>query len=472
MTDVRDPARTATSPVDRLLRLLPYVMLAFSATWTTLRAAAPLHDPDSWFHLALGEYFLDHRTLSAPESWSTFATSEWVPTQPLPEVVVALLHRWLGLPVLVWLFAASVVALVGVVFWLARQYAGPLPAVVATMFFVAAGQNAFTPRPQMVSYLLLAVVVGAWLRTEQDLKPRWWLVPLAWVWSLSHGFWFIGVAYGYVFLLAQLVTRRADRRQLARLAAVPVLSTLVVLLNPVGLGVFAAPFVVNERGQYIAEWQRADLFSGPGLVALLMVAVTALVWVLRPSSASVFRALLLVSALFWAWYAVRTVTLASIVVVPLLAAALDSLVPARPVDARKERRGVLVAAAALLAVVAVIVPFRADRPGGVPVAMDPALDALPAGTTVLNDYVLGGWLSWQHPGLNRYIDGMADAYPAQHLADDSDLVQLKPGWEGILADADAQVALLVDGSRLAEALQEQGWTLQQADRGWVLLARP
>jgi hypothetical protein len=67
---------------------------------------------------------------------------------------------------------------------------------------------------------------------------------------------------------------------------------------------------------------------------------------------------------------------------------------------------------------------------------------------------------------------MADAYPAQHLADDSDLVQLKPGWEGILADADAQVALLVDGSRLAEALQEQGWTLQQADRGWVLLARP
>jgi hypothetical protein len=67
---------------------------------------------------------------------------------------------------------------------------------------------------------------------------------------------------------------------------------------------------------------------------------------------------------------------------------------------------------------------------------------------------------------------MADAYPAQHLADDSDLVQLKPGWEGILADADAQVALLADGSRLAEALRDQGWSRRQADRGWVLLARP
>jgi hypothetical protein len=455
-----------------MVRSMPYVLLGLSVAWTAARAAAPLHDPDAWFHLTLGEYFLDQRTLATPEQWSTFATSEWVPTQPLPEIVVALLQRGLGLPAVVWLFVTTVVALVGVVFVVARQYAGPLPAVVATMFFVAAGQNAFTPRPQMLSYLLLAVVVATWLRTEQDLRPRWWLVPLAWVWSLCHGFWFIGVAYGYLFVLALLVTRRADRGQLARLAGVPVLSTLVVLLNPVGLGVFTAPFVVSERGQYIIEWQRTDLLSGPGLVAVVMVLVTALIWLLRPASASVFRVLLLVSALFWAWYAVRTVTLASIVVVPLLAAALDSLVPARAVDESRERRGLAVAAVALLAVIAAVVPFRADEPGGVPLAMDPTLDAMPAGTTVLDEYTLGGWLSWRHPQLNRYIDGLADAYPAQHLANDSDLVQLKPGWEQILADADADFALLADGTRLADALEDQGWTRERSDRGWVLLERP
>jgi hypothetical protein len=457
---------------DRMVRSMPYALLGLIVAWTAARASAPLRDPDSWFHLTLGEHFLDGRTLTAPEHWSTFATSDWVPTQPLPEVVVALLQRWLGLPALVWLFAATVVVLIGVVFLVARQHAGPLPAVVATMLFVAAGQNAFTPRPQMLSYLLVAVVVATWLRTEQDLRPRWWLVPLAWLWSLCHGFWFIGVAYGYLFLVALLVTRRADRGQLARLAAVPVLSTLVVLLNPVGPRVFVAPFVVGERGQYIIEWQRTDLLSGPGLVALLMVLVTALVWVFRPTSASVFRVLLLVSALFWAWYAVRTVTLAGIVVAPLLAAALDSLVPKRPVDGARERRGLAVAAAALLAVIAVVVPFRADEPGGVPTAMDPALDAMPAGTTVLNEYTLGGWLSWRHPQLNRYIDGLADAYPAQHLADDSDLVQLKPGWERILTDARAAYALLADDSRLAAALEDAGWMRRQTDDGWVLLARP
>jgi len=104
--------------------------------------------------------------------------------------------------------------------------------------------------------------------------------------------------------------------------------------------------------------------------------------------------------------------------------------------------------------------------------MDPALDAMPAGTTVLNEYTLGGWLSWRHPQLNRYIDGLADAYPAQHLADDSDLVQLRPGWEDILADARAVYALLGDGTRLADALEDAGWTREQTDDGWVLLARP
>ena len=119
-----------------------------------------------------------------------------------------------------------------------------------------------------------------------------------------------------------------------------------------------------------------------------------------------------------------------------------------------------------------VVPFRADQPGGVPLAMDPTLDAMATGTTVLNEYTLGGWLSWRHPQLNRYIDGLADAYPAQHLADDSDLVQLKPGWEQIVADADPDYALLADDDGLAAALEDAGWTREQTDRGWVLLAPP
>ena len=47
-------------------------------------------------------------------------------------------------------------------------------------------------RPQVISYLLVAVTVGAWLRTRDDGRLRWWLVPLAWVWAMLHGMWPIG----------------------------------------------------------------------------------------------------------------------------------------------------------------------------------------------------------------------------------------------------------------------------------------
>jgi len=464
-----------TGTIGRLAGLMPYLLLGVAVAWTSVRAAAPLHDPDSWFHLRLGEHFLTGRTLAPPESWSPFATADWVPTQPLPEIAAALLNRWFGLPALVWLYVATVVVLVLVVFLLARGQASPLPASVATLLFVAAGQNAFTPRPQMVSYLMLAVVVAAWLRTDHDLRPRWWLIPLAWLWSLCHGFWFIGVGYGYLFVIALLLSRRTSLSQTMRLAIVPVASTLVVLLNPVGPGVFAAPFAVNERGRYISEWQHADLLTGPGLVVLVMIVVTAAIWALKRSGATAFRILLLVSALFWAWFAVRTVTLAAIVAAPLLAAALESLLPTEvrhSVDASRERRVLTLSATSLLLAFALVLPFTAKHPGGVPSAMNPSLDGLPAGTRILNEYTLGGWLAWRHPDLERYVDGLADAYPVAHLEDTWDLVSLHDGWQAKVDDAQADLALLARDAPLTEALEDAGWEILLTDGDWVLLSAP
>jgi hypothetical protein len=461
---------------DRLVRGAPYVLLGVSVAWVAERAWGPLKDPDSWWHLRLGEDFLHQGSLSPPGHWSTFATSPWVPTQPLPEVASALVNRWLGLPGLVWMYVAMVVLVVLMVFLLDRRYASPLPAAVAAMLFLAAGEGAMTPRPQLLSYAFLVVVMGVWLRAEQDLTPRWWLVPLSWLWSLCHGFWFVGVGYGALCVVAVVVGRRASRSQVVRLALVPLASAVVVLLNPVGWRVFAAPFVVSERGQYITEWQHPHLLGGPPLSVLLSCVAVVALWVWKREGASWFRVLVVLSAVFWTWYAVRTVIIGAIVVSPLLAAALQSLIPAsdetpEPGSTRRERLGLAGAAAALLAVVALVVPHTAADPGRVPLALDGRLDRLPAGTTVFNDFTLGGWLAWRHPDLDRYVDGLADAYPVSHLRDTSTLMSLEPGWQGVLDRSGATVALQEQGSAVAKALEKNGWAVAGSDNGWVLLRR-
>ena len=466
-----------TSVSDRVLRWAPFALLVATLWWVVTQAWGPLKDPDSWWHLRLGEDFLDQHSFATPSHWSSFATASWVPTEPLPEAVTALVRRWFGLPGVVWLYVATVVAVVLVVYFVCRRYAGPLPAVVATMLFVAAGQGSMTPRPQLVSYVLLVVLLEAWRRTEQDLRPRWWLVPLCWLWSLCHGFWFIGVVYGCLAVVAIALGRRAGARELVRLAALAVACGAVVLLNPVGLAVLEAPFEVSQFTQYVTEWARPSITAGPPLTATAMAVVVAVVWAVRRRGPTWFTAILLASALFWDWYAIRTIVLGALVAAPLLAGVLQSLVgtePGRPGPGapRSERRALAVGAVALLAVAAVVVPHSADRPGDVPTALDPQLDRLPAGTAVFNSYTLGGWISWRHPDLNQYIDGLITPYTPEHAERYYRSGLLDHGWYATVRDSGAPVALLESDSALAAGLKRHGWRVEGTDAGYVLLGRP
>ena len=179
---------------DRLLRWLPLALVCGALAWVARRAAAPISDADDWWHLRLGNDLIAQRSLSAPDHWSVFATLPWVPTEPLPEIVSAYIERWFGLPGLAVLFCAAGLAVVVTIYVTNRVEAAVLPAAVATVFTVLASVGSMTSRPQLVSFVLLPIVLGAWLRTERDLRPRWWLVPLLWFWSLCHGFWLFGVA--------------------------------------------------------------------------------------------------------------------------------------------------------------------------------------------------------------------------------------------------------------------------------------
>jgi hypothetical protein len=462
---------------DRIVGRAPYALLAAAVAWVTVHAWGPLKDPDVWWHLRLGADLVDQRSLDTPGHWSSFATVPWVPTEPLPEIAVTLVRRVLGLPGVAWVYVATVVCVVVTVFWVCRSRSSPLPAAVATTLFVAVGEGSLTPRPQLVSYLLLLVVIEAWVRTERDLRPRWWLVPLCWLWSLSHGFWFIGVAYGLLAVAAIVPSRSASRGQALRLGAVAVGSGLVVLLNPVGPGIFEAPFRVSSTASYVAEWQHPHLLSGPALTATAMALVVALVWLLRrgtpPTS---FGVALLASVVFWAWYAERTMVLAGLLVAPLLAAGLQSLVARDPHvwagPSRRERTVLTTAAIAVLALAALVVPRTADVPGGVPLALDARLDRLPAGSPVFNDYAVGGWLVWRHPALNQYIDGLITPYSTAHLGAYVRAQDLQPGWYEVVRDSRAHVALLKTGSPLTRALEHRGWTPSASDAGFVLLRRP
>ena len=465
---------------DRVLRWMPPVLVCVLLGWVAARAARPIDDPDAWWHLRLGNDLIAQHSLSPPTQWSVFATVPWVPTEPLPEVVAAYVDRWAGLPGLAVLYALAGVLVVLTVYLVVRQESQPLPAAVTTVMTVLATSASLTSRPQLVSFILLPVVVGAWLRTERDHRVRWWLVPLVWAWSLCHGFWFIGASYGVLFVVGFALSRRMPARVLVRQAALAVASVAVVALNPVGLGVIEAPLAVNSTAGYIQEWARTDLMTPAALGAIAMVAVTASTWGATRRGASWPRVLVLLTAVFWTWYAGRTVAIAGLVTAPLLAGALESLVRAGPRASvgtttgltRREGAVLVIAAAVTVVLVAALAPRAADVPGGVPTALDGALDRLPGGTRVFNAYELGGWIAWRHPDLQQYIDGLITPYSERHAHDYVVAESRRPGWYRVVLDSGASVALLAHGSALAAGLEQKGWGVRGSDAGYLLLVRP
>ena len=128
-------------------------------------------------------------------------------------------------------------------------------------------------RPQVLSYLLIAVTTEAWLSTRKDQKVRWWLVPLAWLWAMVHGMWPVGIIIGIVAVVGIALDRAVPPRTWLRLAAIPALSVVVTALTPVGPALFSAVLEVNSRGQYFSEWHSPDFREPNGIALLVLIGV-------------------------------------------------------------------------------------------------------------------------------------------------------------------------------------------------------
>jgi hypothetical protein len=256
---------------------------------------------------------------------------------------------------------------------------------------------------------------------------------------------------------------------------VPLLSVVAAAVTPVGPRLLTAQLAVSARTSLIAEWGPTSFREVPALAAALMVAWLVMLWARRGGVPWV-HLLLLLLACGWILLVTRMVAPGAVIVAPLLAQALQARVPVTEVTksaARVERWGIGLMAVAYLVGLALAVPHTAAVAEGVPTGFASRLQQLPAGSAVLVEDGVGGWMEWQFPGVDPTIDGMLDAYPVGYIRDFFDMTDLKPGWRAFVERSDARVAVLQQGSPLSAAMQQQlGWRVVQHDGTWVYLVPP
>ncbi|WP_295692703.1 hypothetical protein [Lapillicoccus sp.] len=476
---------------------LPAVGLTVAAlAVVTQLGVRQVSDPSPWLHLRVGGLLASGGRFGLPDPFSPSAARVYVPTQWLPSVLGYELFEWLGVPALAWMRALSIIALFVTLVLVSRRRLPAWPALTVSAVVTVICLPTMTERPQALGMVLLALTVLGWWGSLEDGRPRWWLVPLAWVFASSHGLWSIGLSFGAVVCLGRLLDSAPVRRT-ARLAVVLGAQLAVTAATPLGPALLVTPFTVGSNGrQFVEEWQPGTIGSSTVVGVLTLVVVTAGVTLVRGDRLARSRLLVVVVSLVLTFAAIRTGAPAAVILTPVLVETLARIgVPAAQPDVQQQSGqqqsvqqpsvhpaakpailplGVLLTVAAVAAAAALPLSFlRSERPLGVPTAMTAQLDRLPSGTTVLSQTDVSGWLLWAAPNVAPVVDLRAESYTPDQMHAYLQTYQARAGWQGLIDSSGTRYALVEDTSALLGALEsERHWTVLGRDSGYTLVGAP
>jgi hypothetical protein len=417
-----DPARSPWAPSWPLLVGLGVFI------WLALFKAEPLlSDPDTHWHITVGNWILQHGTVPHVDTYSfTFAGQAWIAKEWLSQVVLAGaydLGGWGGVGALA---AAAVAATFALLLRLLLRDLTPFPALLFTVAAFALTSAHFLARPHVLAFpVMLWWVAGLVRAVEERRAPKPVLLVAMVLWANLHGGFTLGLVLAGAMALDALVAAkdRTERRTLfvawAKFGVAAALAACVTPYGPESMLVTLRIFGLGDALATISEWRSPNFQQQPMQELILLVALY--LALSRGLKLPLVRLLIVLGLahlfLRYARNAEILAMLAPLVIAPVLARQWPALRPTTeargwPVMlARPAGRGLLalcLAVAALLA--AGLVRFGAVT---APEATTPsaALEFVhKAGLKghVFNHYGYGGYLI--ESGIPTFIDGRGELF--------------------------------------------------------------
>lgn len=457
-------------------------------------------DPDLWWHLRTGEWIVEtgHIPHSDPFSF-TRAGQLWVSHEWLTEVTFYELWKHLGFTGLI-VFSAIITS-IGFILLYFRCPGKRHWAAAATVIGALASAPSWGVRPQMFTFTLVSLLL--WLVERAEDRPRllFWIPPLFLLWLNLHA----GFALGLAILLAYAVGLfleaafgstpwRQARPILLRILLLLIAGLALVPLNPSGAELYRYPLdTLRSPGMrsLIGEWFSPDFHDWlyrPLLLVWLML-LTALACSRSQPRGRVIVPLLLTA--FAALDAVRHIPIFVLLAMPIIASAIDSTVarsspsavadrpPAsslRPVFFRPIFYGAVVVLTAVLASVKLADLARNQPASEAKNFPQKAVAFLQNGDypkRVFVYYDWGGYAVWKlYPEYRVFVDGRADLYGDDLLAQFRSAMGLRTGWQKVLDSWNVEAVLLPPSSALAQGLLlDPGWQTIFSDSEAIILIR-
>ncbi|MGD1996487.1 MAG: hypothetical protein PVH62_06910 [Anaerolineae bacterium] len=460
-------------------------------------------DSDTWWHLQAGRVTLERGHSLQTDLFShTRYGSRWVN------------HSWLSQIVLFWLFDHFSYAGLGL--WVSTVVTATFALVYLQMegdpfsraFIVvlAATTSAviWSPRPQLFSFLLTAIVSYIlYLFKWRQMNRLWLLPPLFVLWVNLHAGYALGfmVLAGFVAgeLLNHLLARVAPSddpvlswRGVGLVGGTALLSALLLIINPNTSRMWTYYLDTVRIGalrDYIQEWRSPDfhpLYTQP-FIWLLLTTMAAIGLSKRRADGTDLALVGLFA--YAALVAARNIGPFALVAAPALSRHAASLLTRSGWAARlrsfrrsSAMRGAINLALLMLVIALALVKIR--------IPLSPTLneeveqEKFPANAVtwiqenhpageMFNPYGWGGYLIWKlWPEYRVFVDGRTDLYGDELLQTHLDVEWARPGFEQTLASYNVNLILTPPGSVLASQLEcRGGWEQAYRDEGAAIYVR-
>lgn len=316
--DSAPPPTSGGSRID----LAGAILVVFALTGFII-GAREIADNSFLTHLATGRLIIDQHAVPTADPYSYLASGEpWTVQSWLPSLLYAVLDSTLGgwsIRILHGLITSAVVVGLWRLVAPVRQL---VPRVALVGLVMLIGTFLWPPRPLLFGLVGIVAV----LQVAQGMRPRWWLIPVFWVWVNSHGSFLLGlVLLGTIMVGAAIDDRRWLPPAEIRTLAAAIVGCLVGAVNPLTWRLLWFPFHMLTRRdalERVAEWTSPSFRQPLEQLFLLLLPLI----VLAAARRAPWR-VLLPSIVFFVsgLMAVRNLGLASLVIVALVAPSLAGL---------------------------------------------------------------------------------------------------------------------------------------------------
>src|SRR5713226_6761591 len=232
-----------------------------------------LNDPDTYLHIAAGQWMLAHGALPTHDPFShSLPGATWIASEWLAEIILAVIYDHAGWGGIILLAAASVaLAVTLLTHFLLRQFE-PLPAVIAAVAAAALLLPHSLARPHVLALPLLVLWAGLLLAARDDERPPpFAALALMVLWANLHGSFLFGLALAAFLGCEAVVQPGAGRSRWVvgpRWGVFVLAAALAALLTPYGVAGLMQPFrlmAMPALQATFAEWLSPDFQKSPAL---------------------------------------------------------------------------------------------------------------------------------------------------------------------------------------------------------------